>query len=59
MYTILNIVTYLECASSLALCVGGACCADGMRAKQASRYESGNKLPQLQMCSKYVSVFMN
>jgi len=25
--------------------VGAACCAEGMRAKQASRYESGSKLP--------------
>ena len=38
-------VTYLECASLLALWFGAACCAKGLRAKQASRYESGSKLP--------------
>jgi hypothetical protein len=36
-----------ECGSLLALWFGAACCAEGKRAKQAARYESGSKLPQM------------
>jgi len=39
-----NTIAYLEGATLLGLWFGVACCAGQMRAKQASRYESGSKL---------------